>query len=376
VNGGSTTSALLRLALALDGEGELPPGEPRPVRALQREVERDAERGLSACRDANDVERVLRTAVAAIELSLAAQALDSADDWRTHGNADAARLNVGIARTQLLRAAGALSTPVVTATPLGAGAPLIPLPPDPPLAPSQPGDAEPDEVDVEAQRNIAAYHREHERYYARQQTEHAAQLYREANVLKVLAGVWLEAPGPDPRPDVDTTQGRYHPVASVDLNSRHAIAHVGVLYMEGPGELEPSELIVMKTQLRGSAAGAMRAGRWLAEKAQGAWQREQSLSATHSVELAAARLVSICTNWRASRFLHLSGRVLTLGLEVLARQDLSREGVRKDRGGAARTVLNAAWIITMAGSLQARCGMDLSESDRSWTAFLEGLDDG
>jgi hypothetical protein len=372
--GESTTSALLRLALALH-EGPASSGALQDVQKLHRDLDREAERGLAACRDANDVERALLTAVAAVEVSLAAQALESADEWTTRGHESATRVNAGIACEQLLLAAGELEKPVVTASPLGAEAPPIPLPPEARTAPPpERGRAEPDPVDIGAQRNIAAYHREHERYYTCDQVDRAAQLYRDANVLKVLAGVWLDAPGPDTRPDVDFTQGAYHAVASVDLNSRHAIGHIGVLYMEGPAELEPAELMIMKNRLRGSAAGAMRGGGWLAEKARSAWRREQNVFATQSPELAAARLVSVCTNWRTSRFLHLSGRVLTLGLELLSRQDLSREGVRKDRTVAARIVLNAAWIVAMAGTLQARCGMNLSESDRSWTAYLEGLD--
>jgi hypothetical protein len=367
----STTSALLRAALALE-EGQPPASVLNDVQALHRNADGEAERSLAACRDANDVERALLTAVSAIELSLAARAVESACDWQTRGNEAAARVNAAIARMQLLRCAAVLNKPVVSATPLGAGAPVIPLPPDPPMPPSKES-AEPDAVAVEAQRNIGAYHREHERYYTRHQTERAAELYRDANVLKVLAGVWLGAPGPDERPDVDYSKSEYHPVGSVDLNSRHAIGHIGVLYMEGPGEVEPSELAVMKNQLRGVAAGTIRAGKWLTEKMHGAWRREQTVFKTQPPELGAARFVSICTNWRGSRFMHLSGRVLTLGLELLSRQDLSREGVRKDRAAAARTVLNAAWIITMAGTLQAQSGMDLSESDRSWTAFLEGL---
>ena len=366
------TPTLLRAALELEEAG------PRAsvladVQAAYAGTDGAAERALAACRDADDVERALHTAVAAIELSLAARALESAADWQSRGNAHAARVNAGIARTQLLRAATALGAPAVRATPLGPSGAVIVLPPEPPPPPAV---AEPDPVAVAAaaQRNIAAYHREHERYYTQHLTQRAADLYRDGNVLKVLAGVWLGAPGPDRQPEVDYAQSEYHPVGSVDLNSRHAIGHIGVLYMEGPGETEPAELTVMKNQLRGVAGGTMRMGRWLTDKMHGAWRREQTVFGTRSPEMGAARFVSICTNWRGARFMHLSGRVLTLALELLARQDLSREGVRRDKAGAARTVLNAGWIVTMAGALQAQSAVDLSESDRSWTAFLEGLE--
>jgi hypothetical protein len=365
------TTALLRSALALD-DPALSTAVTKEVQALYRRVDEDAQSRLAACVDANGVERALRFAVAAIEASLAAQALDAAQEWHAGGNAAAARVNSALARRQLLRAAASLDKPLVSTTALPRGGPVLALPqgagvPAPRDSLVEPG------VDVSAQRNIAAYHREHERFYTAYQTEAALDLYREANKLKVLAGVWLDAPGPDSRPNVDYAREPYHPVGCVDLNSRHAIGHIGVLYMEGLDETEPSELVVLKNKLRATAMGSVRAGQWLVDKMYGAWKREQQVFLTQSAELGEARLNTIASNWRGSRTVHLAGRVLWLGMELLARQDFSREGVRRDREAAARIALNAAWIIAMAGQLQATSGLEMAENDRSWTAFLEGL---
>lgn len=365
------TSALLRAALALDA-GAPSAATLQDVQALHRDAEAEGERRLAACRDANDVEHALHAGMLGIELSLASRALESACDWQSRGNAGAARVNAAIARRQLLRAATAVNKPRVHTTSLGPDAPVIELPPDTPLPAAGEG-APAEAVAVAAQRNIAAYHREHERYYTTFQTERALDLYREGNKLKILAGVWLEPPGPDRQPPVDYARSEYHPVGSVDLNSRHAIGSIGVLYMEGPGETEPGEFVGMKNQLRGLAGASMRLGKWLTDKMHGAWRREQSVFGEGAPELGAARFVSISTNWLGARSMYLSGRVLSLGLALLARQDLSREGVRRDRAAAARIVLNAGWIVTMAGQVQAQSGLELSESDRSWTAFLEGL---
>ncbi|MGE4240517.1 hypothetical protein [Ramlibacter sp.] len=365
-------SKLLRAALAL--EGDTPSSSvTADVQSFYKQANDDAEACFASCRDANDVEQAVRTAGATIELSLAARALESADEWMARGKRDAAAVNAAIARRQLLRAAAALEKPSVVTTKLPAdGAPLkgsidSALPPSKENALDGP-------VAVEAQRNIAQYHREHERYYTTFTTEQALDIYREANKLKILAGVWLEAPGADVQPAVDYLKDEYHPVGSVDLNSRHAIGHIGVLYMEGPGETEPGEIVVLKNKLRAYGMGTGRLGTWLVDKMHGAWKREQRIFDSQSAELAAARFVSIATNWRGARNMQLVGRVLGLGLDLLSRQDFSREGVRKDKAAAAKVALNAGWIVAMAGQLQANAGIELAEADRSWTGFLEMLE--
>jgi hypothetical protein len=368
-----TTTGLLRAALALEGEPSALADVKQGVHDTAGALHDRAEAALRTCRDANDVERAVRDAVAAIELSLAARALESATEWQARAGAagdPAARANAALGARQLMRAAAALNRPTVTVAKLAADAPVLPLPADANGPPSTQNALE-GPVDLHAQRNIAAYHREHERFYTQAQCETAVDLFRESNKLKVLAGVWLGAPGADVRPAVDFSRDEYRAVGSVDLNSRHSIANIGVLFMEGEGE--PTELMTMKLKLRALAGATMRAGSWLSEKMQAAWKREQNVFSQHDAQAGAVRFNTIGTNWRGARYMHLAGRVLALGVELLSRQDLSSAGVRRDRAAAARVALNAAWIVAMAAQLEANSGMELADNDRSWTAFLEML---
>lgn len=60
---------------------------------------------------------------------------------------------------------------------------------------------------VAALDNIATYHREHERYYTVHKYEHAAELAREANKLKVVADTWLASGKAAPHyPETDFDQ--------------------------------------------------------------------------------------------------------------------------------------------------------------------------
>src|SRR5438270_483358 len=73
-------------------------------------------------------------------------------------------------------------------------------------------------VHLGALRNIATFHREHERYYTLAGTEAAADLYREANRLRVVADVWLRAAAPRPLADVDFALPLYAVAGCVDLS--------------------------------------------------------------------------------------------------------------------------------------------------------------
>ena len=78
---------------------------------------------------------------------------------------------------------------------------------------------------LEAARNLARFHNEHERFYASSPLESAVRLQRHARALLALADRWstVEPSGPC---DVSPFEG------AEDLNSEAAIALDGVLFME------------------------------------------------------------------------------------------------------------------------------------------------
>src|SRR5262249_29996415 len=165
-----------------------------------------------------------------------------------------------------------------------------------------------DQQDLEAMRNIATYHREHERYYATSQLELAADLARDPNGLKIVADAWLSGEPSRAGDAVDYADPRFQAAGCPDLNALRAIAAIGVLFMEG--EREPAEIRALKGKLTGIGMGLVGAGQWLAAKIDAAWERESVLLTPELVDAAWPRLQTIVTDWRGAREIEMIGKVL------------------------------------------------------------------
>jgi hypothetical protein len=222
-----------------------------------------------------------------------------------------------------------------------------------------------------AMRNIATYHREHERYYTMSQLELAADLAREANRLKIVADVWLRGDA-TASGGVDYDDPRFQAAGCPDLNALPAIAAIGVLFMEG--EREPAEIRALKGKLMGIGAGLAGAGQWLAEKMDAAWDRESVLLTPELVDAAWPRFQTIVTNWRGSREMQLVGKLLGVAVECLGRIDFSPAAVRARREHSARMVRTVGWVIDLAARLLARSAANLGENDEAWTQYLAVLE--
>ncbi|MGH7644322.1 MAG: hypothetical protein ACREMR_01925, partial [Gemmatimonadales bacterium] len=221
-------------------------------------------------------------------------------------------------------------------------------------------------------RNIATYHREHERYYTMNQLELAADLTREANRLKIVADAWLGGTGPAaPAPaGVDYADPRFQPAGCPDLNALPAIAAIGVL-MEG--EREPAEIRALKGKLMGIALGLEGAGRWLAEKIDAAWQRESVLLTPELVDAAWPRLLTIVTDWRGARDMELVGKLLAVAVEGLEKIDFSPAAVRESRESSAKMLRTVGWVLDLVARRLARSASSLGENDEAWTRYLAAL---
>jgi hypothetical protein len=231
-----------------------------------------------------------------------------------------------------------------------------------------------DAQDLEAMRNIATYHREHERYYTMSQLEAAADLAREANRLKIVADAWLGgagATGPTAG-GVDHSDPRFQAAGCRDLNALPAIAAIGVLFMEG--EREPAEIRVLKGKLMGIAMGLEGAGRWLAEKMDAAWKRESVLLTPGLVDAAWPRFQTIVTDWRGAREMELVGKLLGVAVECLEKIDFSPPAVRARREHSGKMLRTAGWVLDLAARLLARSAANLGENDEAWTRYLAVLE--
>lgn len=224
--------------------------------------------------------------------------------------------------------------------------------------------------DLEVLANIAAYHREHERFYTQNQLALAADLSREANRLKVVADVWLR-PGPAPAATVDFADPRYQAAGCDDLNALSAIAGIGILFMEG--QAEPAEIRGLKAKLRGQAMAMQAAGQWLAEKMDAAWERESVVFTPELIDAAWPRYATIVTNWRGSRDMVLTGKLLQLAVECLDRIDFTPAAIRGDRATAGKFLRTAGWVLDLAARVLARAAAHLGENDLYWTEYQEIL---
>ena len=90
---------------------------------------------------------------------------------------------------------------------------------------------------LEAITNLAAFHREHEKFYAAAPREQAVVLQRHARTLQALADRWCTAE-PSARRPFSPYEG------AEDLNDPAALQLDGVLFIEGEGE--PAEVTRLK----------------------------------------------------------------------------------------------------------------------------------
>jgi hypothetical protein len=222
--------------------------------------------------------------------------------------------------------------------------------------------------DLAILRNIASFHREHERYYTWQTANAAAELFREANRIKAIATTWLDDKLP-PSLAGNFNDPRFAASGCDDLNAIRAIGSIGILFMEG--EQEPSEFLGLKAKLSSLGVSSVRSGQWLADKMEHAWTRESSLLRDDWIAAAEPRFGTIMTNWRGARRTELAGRCATIALEIMGSLDLRPAGVRSDLRRSGRRLLDAAWTLDYAAQVTGRSALDLSENESRWTQYLD-----
>ena len=227
---------------------------------------------------------------------------------------------------------------------------------------------------LDAMDNIAAYHREHERYYTVHTLEHAADLAREANKLKVLVDVWLaHSPPASHASRTDFSDPALRAVGCTDLNALPAIASIGILFMEGQGE--PAEIGALKAKLASLGAGMAQSGKWLAAMMVAAWSRESALLSEEFSAAALPRYRTIATNWVTAQEMVLVSRLLSLANAWLGKVDFSPASLRANRKDHSQRLEAAARIMDVAMRLQAKSAVDLSGNDECWSEYRKRIQD-
>jgi len=215
-------------------------------------------------------------------------------------------------------------------------------------------------------KNLARYHREHEKYYSEAALVDAVSLQRTARTLTALAERWASAePTAEPPPS---------PYAGTpDLNDDRAIETSGVLFMEGEGE--PAEISRIKAELETVAASSEQAGSWLAAAMESSWSMAEALLAyPRLADLLGERHRIIGNNWQNACTAQLIARYLRRAVTVMERIDFSPAALRKDLAGsrtAAAYLYAAAELISHAADLSAASSVLTHEDERRWRVFRE-----
>jgi hypothetical protein len=331
------------------------------IRSLTIGLEEIADALLKPAHGADQIRMGVMAKLTAIELQPAGRAVETASLLEANGiETRSAELMLDVARKRLLVAC-TFASEVSVALPLDMATRELAASAAPLCTVEQP-------PDMAILRNIASFHREHERYYTWYKANEAAELFREANRIKAIATAWLDDQLPASLAG-DFRDPRFAATGCCDLNAIRAIGSIGILFMEG--EQEPSELLAIKGKLSAMGTHSARSGKWLADKMEHAWTRESWVLRDDWIEAAGPRFGTIIANWRGARHLELAARCATIALEIINGLDLKPAGIRGDLRRSGRRLLDAAWTIDCAAQVIGRSASDLSENDGRWTRYLD-----
>jgi hypothetical protein len=213
-------------------------------------------------------------------------------------------------------------------------------------------------------KNLAQYHREHEKYYSEAPLADAMSLRRTARTLMALAERWSSVQ-PTAEPALSPFAG------TPDLNDERAIETSGVLFMEGEGE--PAEITRIKSELQAIAASSEESGVWLATAMEASWGMVEALLAYPQLaDLLGERHQIIGNNWQNAATAQLAARYLRRAVAVMNRVDFAPAALRKDLAGtrsAPSYLYAAAELINHAADLAAASSVRTHENERRWRIF-------
>jgi hypothetical protein len=212
--------------------------------------------------------------------------------------------------------------------------------------------------------NLAAFHRDHEEFYAVAPREQAVALQRHARTLQALADRWSTV-APTRRTPLSPFEG------AEDLNDPAALQLDGVLFMEGEGE--PTEIDRLQRDLRAVADDSLATGEWLAAAMQASWDVAAALlDIPELADLLGERHRIIANDWQAAHMSTLTGRILVRAADVLDRVDFSPAELRVDLAServTPRRLYSAAELISRAADLLSDSAGLVHDNERRWRTF-------
>lgn len=212
--------------------------------------------------------------------------------------------------------------------------------------------------------NLAAFHRDHEKFYASAPREQAVTMQRHARTLLALADRWSVT-----APDVPEAFSPFE--GAEDLNDPVATQLDGVLFMEG--EDEPAELGRIRRELRAVADETLATGEWLNAAMAASWNVAEAILGIP--ELAGSlgdRHRIIANDWQAASMSVLAGQLLARALEILDRVDFSPAALRADLASdaiAPRRLYSASELIAHAADLLSDSAGLVHDNEARWRRF-------
>jgi hypothetical protein len=216
--------------------------------------------------------------------------------------------------------------------------------------------------------NLSKFHREHEKFYAKQPLEQAIQIQEFSLVLKTLADRWS-------RVEALKEVGENPFMGSEDLNVFSTIQYNGLLFMEGEGEPVEIKRFIRDTKL--VANDFMETGKWLSNAMEQSWNSAIPLLGIPPLSsVLGERHRIILNDWHASKMSELVAYLILRSLKILEQIEFTKESVRKDLTGPrfySQYLYSASELLDRAADLASESAVLVHDNERRWRVFRTKL---
>jgi hypothetical protein len=217
-------------------------------------------------------------------------------------------------------------------------------------------------------RNLSKYHREHEKFYAKQPLEQAIEIQDFSLALKTLADEWSEI---EPKKSV----GKNPFMGAEDVNEDSTIQYNGILFMEGEGE--PIEIKRFIRDAKTLAEDFKQTGIWLSNAMQKSWDTAKPLiKIPIFASVLGERHRIIINDWQAAQQSKLIGSLIMKATEILEKIDLSLDSVREDLAGLRcypDYLYSSAELLDRAADLASESAILVHDNERRWRVFRKKI---
>jgi len=216
--------------------------------------------------------------------------------------------------------------------------------------------------------NLSRFHREHEKFYAKQPLEEAIRIQEFSILLKTLADKWSEV---EPK----KISGTNPFMGSEDLNKLSTIQYNGLLFMEGEGE--PVELKRYIRDVKTLADDFMETGTWLSKAMEQSWKSAVPLiKIPPFASVLGERHRIILNDWQAAKLSQLVADLIYRSIEILKSLEFTKDAIRKDLAGPRfypEYLYSATELLDRAADLASQSAVLVHDNERRWRVFRKKL---